>query len=119
MRRDPDRAKARVEQLRQEIEDHNRRYYTLDRPVVSDAEYDLLLRELQQLESRFPELASPDSPTRKVGAEPHLKFAKVEHHASMLSLANALDEGELRAFYKRIRQPIGKRGNRVYLRVEN
>ncbi len=102
MSRDPDQAKARVEQLRQQIEYHNHRYYTLDDPVVSDAEYDRLLRELQQLESRFPDLASPGSPTQKVGAEPHRKFAKVEHHASMLSLANALDEGELRAFYKRV-----------------
>ncbi len=107
MSQDHQQAEARAAKLRERIEYHNYRYYVLDDPLISDAEYDRLFRELQELEKAFPELASPDSPTRRVGAEPQEKFSKVRHHAPMLSLANAFDEAELRAFEKRIRNLLG------------
>jgi DNA ligase (NAD+) len=100
--RNPDQAAARIAQLRKDIEYHNYRYYTLDDPVISDQEYDRLFRELLDLERKYPELAAPDSPTRRVGAEPQERFRKVQHRRPMLSLANAFDEEELRAFFKRI-----------------
>lgn len=93
----------RIRELSDEIEAHNYRYYVLDEPVISDQEYDRLLRELIDLEQAFPELAAPDSPTQRVGAEPVESFGKVEHRAPMLSLANAFSEEELRAFHKRVR----------------
>jgi DNA ligase (NAD+) len=89
-------------ELRKEIEYHNYRYYVANDPVISDAEYDHLFRELAELEKEYPELASPDSPTQRIGAEPQERFKKVQHRRSMLSLANAFDEDELRAFDKRI-----------------
>lgn len=102
MDRDIDRASARVAELRKEIEFHNYRYHALNDPVISDEEYDRLFRELLELEAEYPELSSPDSPSRRIGAEPQEKFRKVEHRRPMLSLANAFDEEELRAFNKRI-----------------
>ncbi|MBP1601112.1 MAG: ligase, partial [Acidobacteria bacterium] len=102
MDRDIDRASARVAELRKEIEFHNYRYHVLNDPVISDEEYDRLFRELLELEAEYPELSSPDSPSRRIGAEPQEKFRKVEHRRPMLSLANAFDEEELRAFNKRI-----------------
>ncbi len=104
---DVDQAAARVAELRKELEFHNYRYYVLDDPVVSDQEYDGMFRELLELEAEHPELASPDSPTQRVGAEPQEKFRKIRHHAPMLSLANAFDEGELRAFHKRVATLLG------------
>ncbi len=103
MKRDIDQVAARLAELRKEIEYHNYRYYVANDPVISDAEYDRLFRELLDLEREHPELASPDSPSQRVGAEPQEKFRKVEHRRPMLSLANAFDEEELRAFHKRIR----------------
>jgi hypothetical protein len=76
--------------LRREIEEHNRRYYLLDAPTVSDAEYDAMLRELENLEREHPDLATADSPTRRVGAKPLDTFGQVMHPTPMLSLANAL-----------------------------
>lgn len=102
MDRNPDHAAARIAELRKELEFHNYRYYTLDDPVISDQEYDRLFRELVELEREYPELAAPDSPTQRVGAEPQERFRKVQHRRPMLSLANAFDEDELRAFFKRI-----------------
>ncbi len=102
MDRNPDQIAARVAELRKEIEFHNYRYYVVDDPVVGDAEYDRMLRELTELEREFPELASPDSPTARVGGEPQDRFAKIRHLRPMLSLANAFDEEELRAFHRRI-----------------
>lgn len=99
---DVDRVASRIAELRKEVEYHNYRYYVEDDPVIADEEYDRLFRELLELEREHPELASDDSPTQRVGAEPQEKFGKVRHHAPMLSLANAFDEGELRAFQKRI-----------------
>jgi len=98
-----DQVAARIAELRKEIEIHNYRYYVEDNPVVSDEEYDRMFRELRELEQEHPQLSSPDSPTQRVGAEPQERFQKVEHLKPMLSLANAFDEEELRAFERRIR----------------
>jgi DNA ligase (NAD+) len=98
-----DQVTARVAELRKEIECHNYRYYVEDAPIISDEEYDRMFRELRELEQEHPELASPDSPTQRVGAEPQERFLKVEHLRPMLSLANAFDEEELRAFERRVR----------------
>ncbi len=97
----------RAEQLRDEIRGHNYRYYVLDDPVVSDAEYDTLLRELRALEEAHPELVTPDSPTRRVGAAPSDKFAKVRHPVPMLSLGNAFNEDDVRAWRDRILRLLG------------
>ena len=99
---DIDRTAARIAELRQKIEYHNYLYYTKDSPEISDAEYDRMMRELMELEVAHPELASPDSPSQRVGGEPLERFNKVEHHAPMLSLANAFNEDELRAFNRRV-----------------
>ena len=100
---DIDKVAARIAELRKDLEYHNYRYYVENDPVISDAEYDRMFRELLELEGEHPELASPDSPTQRVGAEPQERFRKVEHLRPMLSLANAFDEDELRAFDRRIR----------------
>jgi DNA ligase (NAD+) len=100
-------AQARAERLRKELEHHNRRYYVLDNPEIDDAEYDRLFRELVQLEQENEELRSPDSPTQRVGAAPLPEFAEVRHRAPMLSLANAFEEQEVRAFDKRVRDLLG------------
>jgi DNA ligase (NAD+) len=91
-----------IEELRKEIRYHNYRYYVLDSPVVSDAEYDRLMRELQELEAAHPLLVTPDSPTQRVGAEPLDRFEKVRHPKPMLSLSDAFEEEELRAWLERI-----------------
>ncbi|MGH8550704.1 MAG: NAD-dependent DNA ligase LigA [Methylococcales bacterium] len=96
----------RIEQLRNEIDLHNSRYYQFDDPIISDAEYDRLLRELQGLERQYPELKTADSPTGRVGSEPLKAFAPVNHEVPMLSLDNALSDEELRAFDKRVRERL-------------
>lgn len=93
---------SRVAQLRSEIEQHNRLYYVLDEPVIPDAEYDRLFRELQILEEQHPELLTIDSPTRRVGGTPLKAFAEVQHSTPMLSLNNAFSIDEVRAFDARI-----------------
>ena len=75
----PREAAARAETLRREIERHNHQYYVLDRPIVPDAEYDALFRELQELEGRYPQLLSPDSPTQRVGGQPLDEMQSVRH----------------------------------------
>ena len=105
--RDIDWATPRISELRQEIEHHNYQYYVLDDPVIADEEYDRMFRELVALEQEYPELASSESPTQRVGAQPQEEFQKVEHHAPMLSLGNAFNKEELRAFYKRISNLLG------------
>src|SRR6266478_473586 len=87
-----------VDRLRQELEQHNYRYYVLDDPVVTDEEYDTLFRRLQALEEAHPALRRPDSPTQRVGAAPLDRFGQVRHLQPMLSLANARNEDELRAW---------------------
>lgn len=102
----PAREEIRKEllRLRQEIEKHNRHYYVLDDPLISDAEYDHLFRRLLELEKQHPELASPDSPTQRVGAPPLEKFATVRHTLPMLSLNNANNQEEMEEFEERIRR---------------
>lgn len=97
----------RAAQLRRQIDEHNHRYYVLDAPSISDAEYDRLFRELQALEARHPELISPDSPTQRVGAAPLKEFAPVRHRLPMQSLSNAFSEQELRDFDRRVREALG------------
>jgi len=97
----------RIEHLRQELRHHEHLYYVMDTPEISDAEYDKLMRELQKLEEENPELRTPDSPTQRVGGQPKEGFTKVAHSSPMLSLDNALDEGELRDFDRRVREALG------------
>lgn len=92
----------KIDQLRKKIRYHEYRYYVLDSPEISDAEFDQLMRELQNLEEEYPELVTPDSPTQRVGGEPLDSFEKVEHTLPMLSLSNAFNEGELREFANRV-----------------
>lgn len=101
-----DRARGRIEQLRRQIDEHNYRYFVLDAPTISDAAYDLLLRELQALERDFPQLVSPDSPTRRVGAQPAEGFQSVVHSTPMLSLANAFSDEEVADFDRRVRERL-------------
>lgn len=92
----------RVEALRRIIRYHAYRYYVLDSPEISDAEYDALMHELEELERAHAELVTPDSPTQRVGAPPVEAFGEVEHREPMLSLDNAFNEVELRAWEKRV-----------------
>ncbi len=96
------KAIARVTELRELINSHNHRYYVLDEPSVPDSEYDRLLRELQQLETAFPQLLESDSPTQRVGASALEDFAEVRHRYPMLSLANAFSDDEVRLFNQRV-----------------
>jgi DNA ligase (NAD+) len=98
---------TRIARLRAQIEQHNHRYYVLDDPSVSDAEYDQLFRELQALEAQHPELLTPDTPTLRVGGAPLKIFKEVQHRTPMLSLNNAFSEEEVRAFDARIREALG------------
>ena len=91
-----------VEELRDQIRRHNYQYHILDDPLVPDAEYDRLVRELQAIEAEYPELITPDSPTQRVGAEPISAFGTVQHQVPMLSLDNAFSEDELRDFHRRV-----------------
>ena len=101
-------AQKRVAALRQQIEKANYEYHILDQPTIDDFAYDALMRELQDLEAKHPELVTPDSPTQRVGAPPSNRFAPVEHAHPMLSLSNAFDEVEVRAFDQRIRKALGR-----------
>ncbi len=96
----------RVAELRATLDNYNYQYYVLDNPTVPDAEYDRLLRELQQLESEHPELVSADSPTQRVGAKPDNGFEEVTHELAMLSLDNAMTDEELVSFDKRIKDRL-------------
>lgn len=100
-------ARRRIEELRELIRYHNYRYYVLDSPEISDAEYDRLFRELQELEEKFPEFVTPDSPTQRVGAQPAEEFGTVPHTIPMLSLDNAMDEEEVREFDERVKRFLG------------
>lgn len=105
-RKDP---AQRVVQLRDEIRHHADRYYVLDDPEISDAQYDALVEELAALEAAHPELATPDSPTRRVGAPPSEAFAPVHHRARMFSLDNAASPEDLRAWEARLVRELGRR----------
>ncbi len=99
-------AERRAAELRRELEGHNHRYYVLDDPVIGDDEYDELLDELRAIEAETPELRTPDSPTQRVGAPPLGRFERVQHAEPMLSLANARNEEELRAWETRLRNHL-------------
>ncbi len=98
--------RERAERLRAAIEEANYRYYVLDQPTISDAEYDRLFRELQDLEAAHPELATPDSPTQRVGGAPAPEFRTVRHRVPMLSLNNAFADEEVEAFDRRVREAL-------------
>lgn len=100
------RVRQRISALREELEHHNHSYYVLDEPEVPDAEYDRLFAELLELEGKYPQLASADSPTRRVGGQPIDAFAQVEHRVPMLSLDNAFDADSVVAFDERIRERL-------------
>ena len=100
--------KARAAYLREQLEHHNHLYYVLDSPEISDYEWDRMFRELLDLETEHPELQSPNSPTQRVGAGPAEAFQKVRHRRPMLSLGNAFDHDELRAFHRRVVNGVGE-----------
>jgi DNA ligase (NAD+) len=100
-------AQARALELRTLIDRANRQYYVRDNPEITDAEYDALFRELVELETQYPELVTPDSPTQRVGGPPSDAFAKVTHRTPMLSLANAFEREEVREFDKRVHRALG------------
>ncbi len=106
MSQQKEQAKERVIQLHAEINQHNHQYYVLDDPLISDAEYDRLLRELQTLEQKFPSLITPDSPSQRVGAKPLESFGEVHHKVVMLSLDNAFSDEEVAGFDRRIRDRL-------------
>lgn len=99
-------AKERVKRLRREINEHNHRYYVLNEPAISDFEFDLLLNELDTLEKKFPDLATDDSPTRRVGSDLVKEFEQYEHKYPMLSLGNTYSEQELRDFDSRVKKIV-------------
>lgn len=103
-----EQAKKEIERLRREIEEHNYRYYVLAQPVISDYEFDQLMKRLEELERQFPEFITPESPTQRVGGEPLKEFATVTHEIPMLSLDNTYNYQELREFDKRVRKVVPK-----------
>ncbi len=105
----------KINDLRSELNDHNYRYYALDDPVISDAEYDRLLRELQSLEDVHPDLIADDSPTQRVGAPPLDGFGNIRHRIPMQSLANAMDTEEILAFHDRLIRRLGKEQTIEYI----
>ena len=104
-----------IQQLCSKLQYHNYRYYVLDAPEITDAEYDGLLRELERLEKENPELVTPDSPTQRVGAKPSKAFGAVEHSLPMLSLANAMNESEVMDFDARIKRFLETEMDIVYV----
>src|SRR5688572_19085329 len=98
---------TRINELRERIRHHEERYYVHDAPEISDAEFDRLLHELERLEAEHPDLVTPDSPTQRVAGRPSESFPTVEHLAPMLSLDNAYEEADLRAFDDRVRRAGG------------
>ena len=101
-------AKDKAQALRGQIAEANYRYYVLDEPTITDAEYDRLMRELEALEAEHPELRTADSPTQRIGAAPSREFAEVRHSIPMLSLANAFSDEEVEDFVRRIRERLGR-----------
>src|SRR5215470_4997054 len=99
----------KVEGLREKIRHHEYRYYVLDDPEISDAEFDRLMNELKKLEAEHPELITPDSPTQRVGGKPREGFVKVAHSIPMLSLDNAYSEEELRNWERRVHELSGRK----------
>jgi DNA ligase (NAD+) len=112
--RDYDRAVRRAAELRKQIDDANHRYHVLDRPTLSDAEFDRLLHELQALEARHPDLITPDSPTQRVGAQPLAAFAAVKHVIPMMSMDNAFTESDLRDWDARVHKGLAVGDDMTY-----
>ena len=110
--------KSRAQALRRELSEHNYRYHVLDEPSIPDAEYDRLLRELEAIEAEHPELVTPDSPTRRVGARPTGGFAEVRHEIPMLSLANAFTDDEVADFVRRIHERLDTDADALEFSVE-
>ena len=108
-------AEERIEELREEIRRHDYLYYVENRPEISDAEYDRLFRELQELEEAFPDLRSEDSPTRRVGGEPLDELPSVEHTAPMLSLDSGTEAEEVREFHERVLRILGEDADVSYV----
>lgn len=106
-REQADELRREADELRAILHRHNYEYYVLDSPIVSDAEYDRLMRRLKEIETEHPEWVAPDSPTQRVGGQPLSGFEKVTHAAPLLSLGNAFSAGELRAFDNRVRSAVG------------
>jgi len=102
----PEQVRVEYEQLKDELNQHNHRYYVLDEPTIPDSEYDRSMRRLQEIEQQFPELLSDDSPSQRVGGAPLPSFSQVSHDVPMLSLDNAFNEDELEAFDRRIRDRL-------------
>jgi DNA ligase (NAD+) len=98
----------KIDALRDKIRHHEHRYYVLDDPEISDADFDRLVNELKALESEHPELITPDSPTQRVGGKPRKGFVKVRHSTPMLSLDNAYNEQELRDWERRVHELSGE-----------
>src|SRR6185369_15922458 len=98
-----------AEALREKLRYHENRYYVLDDPEISDADYDLMMRELKALEEKHPNLVTPDSPTQRVGGKPREGFVKVPHSIPMLSLDNAYNEQELRDWERRVHELSGQK----------
>src|SRR5580704_234195 len=98
------KVEAEIEELREKLHHHEHLYYVLDRPEISDAEYDRMMRRLQAMEAEHPDLVTPDSPTQRVGGKAREGFVKVRHSSPLLSLDNALNEDEMRAFDQRVRE---------------
>ena len=107
-------AAARILELRSELDQHNYRYYVLDEPSIPDAEYDRLFRELQALESEHPELVTPESPTQRVGGEALSAFGQIRHEIPMLSLGNAFEDDDLRAFDRSVQSGLGLQGGDLF-----
>jgi len=103
----PRTTEQEIEDLREKLRHHEHLYYVLDQPQITDAEYDRMMRRLQELEAQHPELITPDSPTQRVGGKPREGFVKVAHSSPMLSLDNALNEDELREFDRRVWDLLG------------
>ncbi len=110
----PAQVSRRIERLREEIMHHNYLYYVMDSPIISDADYDALMRELRDLEAQYPEAVTPDSPTQRVGAPPAEKFGTIPHIIPMLSIDDAFSEAEIREFDARVRRLAGTPGPIAY-----
>ena len=121
-RKAPPQERKRAAELRVLLTRASHEYYILDRPTISDAQYDTLFRELQELERSFPECLSPDSPTLRVGAEPQSQLSKHEHLRPMLSLSNAFDDEELRTWEERLVRlagdDVGRSGYTTELKID-
>src|SRR5678815_28812 len=100
-------AERTILRLREQIQEHDHRYYVLAEPVISDREYDHLFEQLKKLEVQFPDLTTPDSPTQRVGGAPLPEFKQVAHTVPMLSIDNTYNEAELREFDDRVQRGLG------------